>query len=82
MKTAISLPDNLYAEAERTAQSMGLPRSQLFARALEEFIHRHNKQLITEKLNDVYAKDNVDDLKPISNAGLDSIRKLTQNDTW
>ncbi len=82
MKTAISLPDNLYAEAERTAQSMGLPRSQLFAKALEEFIHRHNRQLITEQLNEVYSQNDEDEFMKISNAGLESIRKLTKNDTW
>jgi metal-responsive CopG/Arc/MetJ family transcriptional regulator len=41
MKTAISLPDRLYKDAEKAAKSMGIPRSQLFAQALEEFItHR------------------------------------------
>jgi hypothetical protein len=55
MKTAISLPDSLYEAAEKTAQSMGLPRSQLFAKALEEFIQHHNSERITEKLNDVYS---------------------------
>jgi metal-responsive CopG/Arc/MetJ family transcriptional regulator len=55
MKTAISLSDALYAAAERTAKSMGIPRSQLFAKALEEFIDRHRRERITEQLNEVYA---------------------------
>ena len=49
MKTAISLPDTLYEDAEKTAKSMGIPRSQLFAKALEEFINHHKKESITEK---------------------------------
>jgi len=82
MKTAISLPDRLYEEAEKTAQYMGLPRSQLFAKALEEFIQRHNRQKITEKLNEIYTKNTENEFRHISNSGLESIRELTRNDSW
>jgi metal-responsive CopG/Arc/MetJ family transcriptional regulator len=82
MKTAISLPDRLYEEAEKTAQYMGLPRSQLFAKALEEFIEHHNRQRITEKLNEIYAERSTNEFANISNSGLESIRELTQNDSW
>ena len=44
MKTAVSIPDVLFDTAERTAQQLGIPRSQLFARALEEFIKNHQKE--------------------------------------
>jgi metal-responsive CopG/Arc/MetJ family transcriptional regulator len=82
MKTAISLPDRLYAEAEKTAQSMGIPRSQLFAKALEEFIQHHQREKITEQLNAVYGNFNQEELKEISEVNLESLRNLTQNDTW
>ncbi len=82
MKTAISLPDSLYEAAEKTAQSMGLPRSQLFAKALEEFIQHHNSELITEKLNDVYSNFDNSMFESISNASLESLRELTANDSW
>lgn len=82
MKTAVSLPDQLYEEAERTAQSLGIPRSQLFAKALEEFIALHKRENITERLNQVYAKVSQDELKDITNSGVESIRNLTKNDTW
>jgi len=82
MKTAVSLPDRLYDEAERTAKSLGIPRSQLFARALQEFIDHHKGENITEKLNEVYSKTDQSEFDTISEAGLESIRKLTKNDTW
>ncbi|RKX73135.1 MAG: ChpI protein [Spirochaetes bacterium] len=82
MKTAISIPDNLFAEAEETAKSMGIPRSQLFAKALEEFLNRHKRERITEKLNEVYSKIDTIDTPNISTASLDSMRELTKNDTW
>jgi metal-responsive CopG/Arc/MetJ family transcriptional regulator len=44
MKTAISLPDALYREADRTAKQMGIPRSRLFAQAVEEFLNRHKRE--------------------------------------
>ncbi len=83
MKTAISLPEGLYKEAEKTAKSLGIPRSQLFAKALQEFIARHTKDNITEDLNKVYAnqKQDVHNLN-IENASIESIRELTKNDAW
>lgn len=82
MKTAISLPDRLYDEAERTARSLGIPRSQLFAKALQEFIEHHKRENITERLNVVYSKVEQSEFDNISNVGLESIRNLTKNDTW
>ena len=55
MKTAISLPDSLFEKAERLAANLGLNRSQLFARALEAFIERHDNEAVTDRLNQVYA---------------------------
>ncbi|WP_000844759.1 ribbon-helix-helix domain-containing protein, partial [Leptospira interrogans] len=50
MKTAISIPDELFRAAEKIAKKLGIPRSQLFAKALEEFIQSHSKESVTEKL--------------------------------
>ncbi len=82
MKTAISLPDALYSDAEKTAKAMGIPRSQLFAIALEEFINHHKREKITEKLDEVYK-----DMEPASPSSMEAVslialRELTKNDTW
>jgi hypothetical protein len=85
MKTAISLPDTLFEVAEQTAQYMGIPRSRLFAIALEDYLARHNGEMITQKLNEVYGKMTEDDLKEFERdleVGLESLRELTKNDTW
>jgi len=81
MKTAISLPDSLYSDAEKIAESMGIPRSQLFARALEEFIKQHKQETITDRLNQLYMGNYLDE-NEINNVGIEAIRKLTENDTW
>ena len=82
MKTAVSLPDQLYEEAERTAQSLGIPRSQLFAKALEEFIATHKRKNITERLNQVYSGVGQTRLETVGDVGIEAIRNLTKNDTW
>ena len=82
MKTAVSLPDNLFSVAEQTAQYMGVKRSQLFAVALEEYIARHHGEMITKKLNDVYDKIDQNEFSRDMDVGLESLRKLTKDDTW
>ena len=82
MKTAISLSDSLYEKAEETALYLGIPRSKLFAIALEEFIIRNNGKMITEKINEVYDKIDTKEFEPYLSVGLESVRNLTKNDTW
>jgi metal-responsive CopG/Arc/MetJ family transcriptional regulator len=82
MKTAISLPDTLYEDAEKTAKSMGIPRSQLFAKALEEFISHHKKESITEKYNEIYSQLASKDISNIESISIINLRELTKNDTW
>jgi metal-responsive CopG/Arc/MetJ family transcriptional regulator len=57
MKTAISLPDPLFAAAEQFAQDKGLSRSELYARALQFYLQAHQSQAVTEALNQVYAEE-------------------------
>ncbi len=82
MKTAISLPDKLYEEAEKTAHELGIPRSQLFARALEDFISLHKRENITERLNRVYSKIDQSEFNQLTNASIEAIREMTKNDAW
>jgi len=82
MKTAISLPDVIYFEAEKTAQYLGISRSALYLNALTEYLKKNNRSNITQKLNEVYNNDYYEEFEPISNAALESIRELTKNDSW
>ena len=82
MKTAISLSYTLYKKVEQTAQYMGISRNELFVNALEEYIIRHNGEMITQKLNEVYGKINPDEFARDLDVGIESLRELTKNDTW
>jgi metal-responsive CopG/Arc/MetJ family transcriptional regulator len=54
MKTAISLPDELFEAADELAEKLGVSRSQLYARALSEYVAQHGESDVTERLNAVY----------------------------
>lgn len=53
MKTAISLPDGLFKEAERLARRQRKSRSRLYADAIAEYVNRHDPDWITQRLNEV-----------------------------
>ncbi|HVR11360.1 MAG TPA: hypothetical protein VMW75_25170 [Thermoanaerobaculia bacterium] len=53
MKTAISIPDEVFAEAERLAAELQTSRSRLYSRALREFVARHSPDRVTEAMNRV-----------------------------
>ena len=57
VKTAISIRDEIFEAAERLAQSLGMSRSELYSTAVKEFVFRHSRQRITERLNEVYNGD-------------------------
>ena len=54
VKTAISLPESLFEQAEAVAGEMKVSRSRLMALALEEFIRRHQNRQLLEKINAAY----------------------------
>jgi metal-responsive CopG/Arc/MetJ family transcriptional regulator len=57
MKTAISLPDDLFDSADALAERLGVSRSHLFARALAEYLAKHQTQQLTDRLNAVYVAE-------------------------
>lgn len=57
MKTAISLPDDLFAAVDALARRLGVPRSRLVAEALAEYVAKHKGSRVTEQLDAVYAAE-------------------------
>lgn len=51
MKTAVSIPDHVFEEAERLAEELKTSRSQLYSRALQEFVARHAPDRLTEAMD-------------------------------
>ena len=55
MKTAISIPDEMFAEAERLARRLKKSRSELYCHALREYVARHGPEYVTETLDRICA---------------------------
>jgi len=51
MKVAVSIPDPLFEEAERVSQRLRIPRSQLYSRALQDFVREHSGAEITARMD-------------------------------
>ena len=56
MKTAISIQDDLYAEAEAFARRFGKTRSQLYREALAEYLLRRDPQAVTRAMDEALAQ--------------------------
>jgi metal-responsive CopG/Arc/MetJ family transcriptional regulator len=53
MKTAISIPDKIYRDAERLSRRLKKSRSQVYTEAVTEYVARHDPDAVTEAINRV-----------------------------
>jgi metal-responsive CopG/Arc/MetJ family transcriptional regulator len=53
MKTAVSIPDDVFKGAERLARRTKKSRSQLYSDAVKEYVLRHSPDEVTEAMNRV-----------------------------
>ena len=56
MKTAVSIPDDVFKGAERLARRTKKSRSQLFSDALREYVARHAEDEVTAAMDRVCAE--------------------------
>jgi metal-responsive CopG/Arc/MetJ family transcriptional regulator len=54
MKTAISVPDEVFDSADELAQELGVSRSELYSTAVAEYLAKHRSKDVTARLNEVY----------------------------
>lgn len=57
MKTAVSLPDELFIAAEGLAKRFGISRSELYQKAIRAFVDDKKNEGVTESLNSVYGTE-------------------------
>ena len=53
MKTAVSIPDEIFEQAERLARRSGQTRSYVFSQALREYVARHSPEEVTRAMDEV-----------------------------
>lgn len=75
MKTAISIPDNIFQAAEQYAKSHGVSRSNLYSEAVAQFLEKHSKDQITQRLNEVYSDQSSEMNETITTLQLNSLEK-------
>lgn len=56
MKTAVSVPDDLFAQADRLARRSHRSRSEVYSAALREYVARHAPDEVTARLDAVVAE--------------------------
>jgi hypothetical protein len=80
VKTAISIPDEIFEQAERLAKTRGWSRSELYANAVSAFVNSERFSGVREKLDTVYGKGAEDSAVEalLANAQARSIAK----DNW
>ncbi len=54
MKTAISIPDPIFNQAEKLAHKQGISRSELYTKAIAEYIKEKKEKNVTEVLDSIY----------------------------
>jgi metal-responsive CopG/Arc/MetJ family transcriptional regulator len=52
MKTAISVPDDIFEQATRQAAELGISRSEFFARAARRYLDELASRSLTQQVND------------------------------
>lgn len=56
MKTAISIPNEVFRDAESLARQLQVSRSQLYSRAITEYVARHASDSVTESLDRLFTE--------------------------
>jgi metal-responsive CopG/Arc/MetJ family transcriptional regulator len=77
MKTAISIPDDLFADAERLARELNKSRSRLYGDAVREYLARHSAESITESLDRL-----CDEVEPGGDFARAAARRTLERGDW
>jgi metal-responsive CopG/Arc/MetJ family transcriptional regulator len=57
MKTAISIPDPVFEQAEEAAKELHMSRSELYTTALRDYLNEKHSGQVIERLNQVYDQE-------------------------
>lgn len=78
MKTAISIPDVIFREAEKLARRLKKSRSQLYSEAMAAYLRRHDQDAVTAAVN--RALGDIDEgIDPFSRA---AARRTLEQTEW
>jgi predicted transcriptional regulator len=78
MKTAVSVPDDIFEKVERLARGARRSRSEVYSAALREYVARHAPDEVTDALDRVVA--DVGDAEPAF--GAEAARRILEASEW
>lgn len=61
MKTAISVPDDIFADATKRANELGISRSEFFSTAVRWYLDQLSRESLTAQINQVLDLPDYDD---------------------
>jgi len=78
MKTAVSVPDEVFERAERLARRSGRSRSEVYSAALREYVARHAPDEVTDALDRIVGEMDPAGEPFVSEAG----RRVLEASEW
>jgi metal-responsive CopG/Arc/MetJ family transcriptional regulator len=78
MKTAVSIPDEVFARAERFAKQARRSRSEVYSAAVREYVARHAPEDVTDAMNRVCAEIDTKPEPLVAMAG----RRVLERSEW
>ena len=82
MKTAISIPDELFNKVDELAAELHLSRSQIFTEAVMEYLKRQQNLKILDAINKVYSEDDTEEEKRLREEGKKHYAGLLKDEKW
>jgi len=82
VKTAISIPDDLFATVKEMSEKLNISRSQLFVKATKDYITRQKNKELFETLNKVYSEIDTKQEVELRKQGKKRYSKLLEIEKW
>mgnify|MGYP001243135858 CR=1 FL=1 len=82
MKTAVSLPDDLFEKVEELAEELHLSRSRIFAEAVRDYIAKQKNEEILRTLNQVYSEAETEEEKTVRKKNKKRYARTLKAEKW
>lgn len=82
MKTAISIPDDIFKDIDKLSKELHCSRSQLIADATKEYIEKIKNKKILDALNDAYSEKETKEEAELRRKSKKKYGKLLQVEKW
>lgn len=82
MKTAISLPDPLFAQLDARAKERGESRSGLIAEALRRYLKELEAADITRELNQTYTEETAREDREFAELAVRAYQSVLEREPW